>query len=82
VLFGSFARGDFSAWSDMDLLIVLESSSMPIRDRIAEFLSDCGIYPTDVFPLTEAELQQRLQEADPFWTRALKEGITCYSALD
>jgi predicted nucleotidyltransferase len=35
VLFGSFARGDFGARSDMDLLVVLRSSDLSIRDRIA-----------------------------------------------
>ena len=75
LLFGSFARGDFSARSDMDLLIILKSSALSPRDRIAEFLKDCTGYPTDVFPLTEQEIRERLQELDPFWTRAMKEGI-------
>jgi predicted nucleotidyltransferase len=77
LLFGSFARGDFSARSDMDLLVILKSSSLPVRDRIGEFLQDCIAYPTDIFPLTEDELNQRLRELDPFWTRAMKEGIDC-----
>lgn len=77
VLFGSFARGDFGVRSDMDLLIVLKSSDLPVRERIAEFLNDCSDYPTDVFPLTEAELHSRLQ-SDPFWTQALREGIECF----
>lgn len=66
----------------MDLLIVLKSSDLSIRDRIAEFLKDCATYPADVFPLTEHELQTRIEEGDPFWTRALKEGIDCYSAAE
>ena len=79
LLFGSFARGDFNAHSDIDLLVILRSSDLPIRDRIAEFLSDCTVYPTDVFPLTERELREHLQEVDPFWTQAVKEGIDCLS---
>ena len=77
LLFGSWARGDFSARSDLDLLVLLRSSSLPIRDRIGEFLKDCAAYPTDVFPLTEHELQERLQEGDPFWTQAVKEAVDC-----
>jgi predicted nucleotidyltransferase len=77
VLFGSFARGDYSTRSDLDLLVILKYSDLPIRDRIAEFLRECDAYPTDVFPLTEEELQARLREGDPFWTRALQEGIDC-----
>ena len=62
----------------MDLLVILKSSSMPIRERIAEFLKDCAAYPTDVFPLTADELHSRLRELDPFWTRAIREGIRVF----
>lgn len=79
MLFGSFARGDFSARSDIDLFVVLRCSGAPTRERIAEFLKDCAEYPTDVFPLTEDELQTHLSESDPFWTQAVREGIECYS---
>ena len=65
----------------MDLLIVLKSSHLPVRERIAEFLGECSEYPADVFPLTEAELESRLRESDPFWVKALREGIECYRAL-
>ena len=75
LLFGSFARGDFNVHSDLDLLVILESSSLSMSDRIADFLQDCAAYPTDVFPLTQEELHNRLREHDPFWTRAMKEGI-------
>ena len=77
LLFGSCARGDFSARSDLDLLILLKSSSLPVRDRIDEFLNDCTAYPTDVFPLTEDELQEQLRDGDPFWTQAVKEAVDC-----
>ena len=76
VLFGSFARGDFTSYSDIDLLVILKCSDIPVRERIAEFLRDCAAYPTDVFPLTEDELNTHLQAGDSFWTRAIKEGVT------
>jgi len=63
----------------MDLLIVLKSSDLPICERIAEFLKYCSDYSTDVFPLTEAELESRLQAADSFWVQAVREGIECCS---
>ncbi|MBI4473152.1 MAG: nucleotidyltransferase domain-containing protein [Acidobacteria bacterium] len=78
LLFGSFSRGDYTARSDMDLLIVLRTADLPVRDRIEEFLKYCSEFPTDVFPLTEAELEARLKDSDPFWVRALREGIECY----
>lgn len=75
ILFGSLARKDFGVRSDLDLLILLKFSHLPIRERIGEFLKECSDYPTDVFPLTEAELESRLQSGDPFWMQALREGI-------
>jgi predicted nucleotidyltransferase len=80
LLFGSWARGDCGARSDLDLLVVLKSSSVPVRERIGEILRECGAYPTDVFPLTEAELEGRLRAGDPFWTRAVREAIDCTPA--
>jgi hypothetical protein len=56
----------------------LKSSHVPIRERIAGFLEECSGYPTDVFPLTEAELELRLRNGDPFWMQALRDGIECY----
>lgn len=81
ILFGSVARQDFGVRSDLDLLILLKSSQLPIRERIGEFLEECSSYPTDVFPLTEAELESYLQSGDSFWTQALREGIECYRRL-
>src|SRR5437899_1833635 len=78
ILFGSFARQDFGVRSDLDLLIVLKSSRLPVRERVWDFLEECSNYPTDVFPLTEAELDAHLKNGDPFWTRALLEGIECF----
>ena len=77
LLFGSYARGDFTTHSDLDLLIVLKSSDLPMRERIGTFLEACSAYPTDVFPVTEQELADRLHEGDPFWTQAVREGVDC-----
>ena len=81
LLFGSCARGDFSARSDLDLLIVLRSSDRPPAERVGEFLTECTAYPTDVFPLTEEELATRLREGDPFWTQAMREAVDCSLAV-
>jgi predicted nucleotidyltransferase len=77
LLFGSTARGDFGARSDIDLLVVLKHSDLDVRDRIGAMLPHCTEYPTDVFPLTETELDERLRGGDPFWTRAVAESIEC-----
>lgn len=78
LLFGSFARGDYGARSDLDLLIVLKESDKPASERLGDFLQYVPAYPTDMFPVTEAEIAARLQEGDPFLARALNEGILLY----
>lgn len=82
LLFGSFARNDFGVHSDLDLLIILESSQKSVPDRIADFLEDAFDYPTDVFPYTEQEMQVRHRAGDPFLIRATREGIQLYPALE
>lgn len=78
ILFGSLARGDFGARSDLDLLVVLGSSDKTYRERLGDFLADNPPYPTDVFPFTAAELQERLASGDPFLRQAIEEGIQLY----
>jgi len=79
LLFGSFARDDYGTRSDLDLLVVLRESAKPAPGRVVDFLQYVSAYPTDIFPLTEAEIEARLEEGDPFLRRALREGILLYS---
>ena len=75
LLFGSFARGDYSPRSDLDFLVILKESAESISERIANLLQYAPPYPVDVLPLTEAEVTARLEEGDPFLRQALKESI-------
>ncbi len=81
LLFGSYARGDHSARSDLDLLIILEESDVPMRERIDQFLPDAGAYPTDLLIYTEQEVQARLDEGDAFLARALKESLPLFPEM-
>ncbi|MGQ9696244.1 MAG: nucleotidyltransferase domain-containing protein [Thermodesulfobacteriota bacterium] len=59
-IFGSLARGNYSARSDADILILLREDPRKFIDRIPEFLSyfsNVGI-PIDVFPYTQEELNK------------------------
>src|SRR5207248_1372788 len=66
--------------SEIDLLVVLKSSDRPLAERVADFLRFIPPYPTDVFPFTLAEIEQRTASGDPFLTRALAEGILLHPA--
>ncbi len=78
ILFGSFARGDYHAGSDVDLIIVKETKKR-FTDRIGDVLELCD---TDlvVEPLvyTPAEIEKMLSRDNDFIQSALREGLTIY----
>ena len=78
ILFGSFARGDYGARSDLDLLIVLEHSDKPLGERLHDYLQFVPGYPIDILPLTEAEIDSRLADQDLFLQQIFAEGIQLY----
>ena len=80
VLFGSFARGDCTAASDADVLIVLKDSALRFQDRIPQYQpSGLGV-GVDVFPYTLAEARQSRREGWGVVPVALDEGETLYAA--
>jgi len=75
VLFGSLARGEATAMSDADLLILLRDSPRPFHERAPDFLrSGVGI-GLDLFPYTLSEATQALHEGWGVVAIALREGI-------
>ncbi len=77
LLFGSFARKDYGVRSDLDLLVIVNSSDRPIRERIEDFLADAPGYPTDILVYTEQEMQS-LSENSGFLRQAVREAIQLY----
>lgn len=78
ILFGSFARGDYHALSDVDLLIV-KDTDRHFLDRIGDVLRLCDS-ALSVEPLvyTTAELAQMEKERNAFLQGVLREGVTVY----
>lgn len=75
VLFGSLARGDHTAASDADLLVILRDSSLQFDERLAAFRpSGIGI-GVDVFPYTIDEVRRGIEEGWGVARIALEEGI-------
>jgi predicted nucleotidyltransferase len=75
VLFGSLVRGEATAMSDADVLILLRDSSQPFHERLPDFLrSGVGI-SLDVFPYTLSEAMRSLQEGWGVVPVALREGV-------
>jgi predicted nucleotidyltransferase len=80
-LFGSLARGDASPGSDADLLVTLDSSSIPFQDRPGNLISYFRKLGTgcDLHVYTTAELNQLLTEGNSFIRTAASEKIVLAS---
>lgn len=76
IWFGSWVTGRPSRYSDVDICLILsESPTERIRDRIPRYLPDRFPGGLDVFPYTVEEFDA-LRSTAPSWYRAIKAGLT------
>jgi predicted nucleotidyltransferase len=78
VLFGSLATGSAVPGSDVDLLLVLNGSDRPFRDRIPVFLPSGFPVGMDVFPYTRDEIERMKREGNTFILQALRTARTLF----
>ncbi len=72
VLVGSYARGDFNLWSDVDILLISrEFRCDPVR-RLEQIDIPAGF---QVIPLTEREFQTLLEKNEPLILEAMEKGV-------
>lgn len=82
ILFGSYAYGQPTEDSDVDVMVVMPRLQ-PSRHEIATGIRmtvDCD-FPVDVLVRGEAEVKRRLRQKDMFITHVTKEGRIMYEAL-
>lgn len=81
ILFGSAAKGDFKEGSDIDLLIIKNSSLDKIRRavEIEKSLSDRRL-PIDILVYTPSEIEESLKIRGSFAENILKNGKVLYEA--
>ena len=79
ILFGSYASGEPTPDSDVDLLIVMEDGERPARRSacVARVLLDIP-FPIDILVRTPTELQHRLRIGDYFIHEILEQGQVLY----
>ena len=81
-LYGSYARGDYHAESDIDILLTVDLPSEAIcrhRRAVAEMTSDLSLKHDITISIAIKEKQQFDKYADqlPYYQNVLKEGIRC-----
>jgi len=77
-LIGSKARGDSSAGSDIDLVVVLKDADWQTERAVYELCSDIGLeFDVLLSPIifTEQEYNDKLTRTTPFYRLAVAKGI-------
>lgn len=83
VLFGSYARGNATPDSDVDLLIVMETADPPVERYLAvSRLLRPRPFPVDILVKTPEEIRRALAEGDFFIREIMEQGQILYERPD
>ncbi len=78
ILFGSFARGDYHEHSDVDLLIIKETTE-PFLRRLDSVLNQCtGDIAVESLVYTPSEFDEMLKQGRAFLEHVMSEGRVVY----
>ena len=80
ILFGSYAYGQPTEDSDVDLLVILPFEEMPVQKAIAIRRQVKSPFPLDLIARTSQQIQQRLDMGDFFIKDIMENGCILYEA--
>lgn len=80
ILFGSYASGQPTEDSDVDLLVILPFQELPVQKAIAIRQQIKAPFPLDLIARTPEQIQQRLEMGDFFIQDIMKNGRVLYEA--
>ena len=81
ILFGSHARGNAGADSDVDLLVIMPTDGKTRYEQAFEIRQNVTAdFPLDLLVRSPEEVQERLGMNDWFVHDIMREGITLYAA--
>jgi uncharacterized protein len=82
ILFGSYARGNPRAESDVDMLVVMDTPLREVQQAIQICQQIDYRFGLDLIVHTPKYLEERLKMGDWFLRDVLKEGKVIYEVLD
>ena len=82
ILFGSYAYGEPTEDSDVDLLVVMETEENPLHAAARIAASIEHPFPLDILVIRSSDLEVSLEQGNVFETEVIKKGITLYEAKD
>ncbi|MBM4035004.1 MAG: nucleotidyltransferase domain-containing protein [Planctomycetes bacterium] len=80
ILFGSYAYGEPTPHSDVDLLVIMETDENPLRTAGRVSAAIPHPFPIDILVETPRYFAEALAENDLFETKVVREGIVLYEA--
>ena len=82
ILFGSYANGAPDRDSDIDLLVIMDTSLRPVDQavEIRQFVR--APFPFDLLVRTPEQVQERLDLGDDFFRDVTETGLVVYEASD
>lgn len=82
ILFGSYAYGEPRPESDVDLLVVMETSLRESAQALQIRQSVNPLFGVDIFVMTPERLAQRLLWGDSFLKEITEKGVVMYESPD
>lgn len=78
VLYGSFARGDATEWSDIDLIVLLEDMNDPVKEILecSRAFGDLELTYDTLISVLPFDVDEFSERRLPVILNAKKEGIT------
>jgi len=77
--FGSYAAGNWSVGSDLDLIVVVESTELPFERRGLQFRTSSIPVPCDLLIYTESEWERLERKHSRFAAVLQKQTVWVYS---
>src|SRR5437764_1076978 len=82
ILFGSYAYGNPSADSDVDLLVVLEHQGSSVKKATEIRIACPRGFPMDLLVRTPSEIRRRLRMGDSFFREVTSKGVFLHEGVN